>query len=116
MMHESLHAISAGFERSRLREQDRVWEEAVVEQVQRILRPQVLDQLGVNLREEQFLPIDLLHRFNKEIHHVEQHRLTLGVPPEEFYLGVLRMSVPERRRLVLDATKTRRVEHPQETS
>ena len=45
LIHEALHAVSAGYDRNDF-QQFRGWKEGTVEQLQRLLRPSILDRLG----------------------------------------------------------------------
>lgn len=41
------------------------WEEGVIEQVQRLLRPTVLKKLGLQIDEAVFVPVKAAYAFNK---------------------------------------------------
>lgn len=71
LIQESLHAHSVGYNGSDYRLY-RGWEEGVVEQLQRLLRPQILSRLLVAVAEADLLEADLLeadrqHPFNDRV-------------------------------------------------
>ena len=57
-IHEALHSVSAGFMGEDYRSA-RGWEEGVAEQLQRLLRVEVLDRLGAHMEEAVFTSICL---------------------------------------------------------
>lgn len=51
MIHEGLHTVSGAFSQARLDDLNRRWEEAIVEQMQRVLRARLLERLQLTLDE-----------------------------------------------------------------
>ena len=95
LLHEMLHSVSVGMNRedyTRLKG----WEEGVVEQVQRQIRPLVLSRLDVNIPEEVFVPFELNWPYNRYISALEEIRSYLGYPLDSFYLALLRTPLAER--------------------
>ena len=114
MIHEGFHSVSAAFGAARLHPEQRAWEEAIVEQCQRLFRQQLLHGIGVDIEEARFREGDQQHPYNRHIRALEAHRASLGSTPETFYLRLLRAGPTDRAALVLAATRTLRVQHPQE--
>lgn len=54
LIHELLHTYSVGYD-SQSYQEFRGWEEGVIEQLQRQLRPAILDQLNIAVVEEAFV-------------------------------------------------------------
>lgn len=73
LIHEMLHTFSAGYN-----PQDyqalRGWEEGVVEQLQRLLRPAVLAKLGVSVSEKVFEQVEDGHEYQKYVRALESMR------------------------------------------
>lgn len=98
LIHEALHSISAGYNSNDFRD-FRGWEEGVVEQLQRILRPAILQRLGVVLPAGVFDAGEALHNFNAYIAALEGLRLLLSQPDvsqQSFYLDLLKLPIKER--------------------
>ncbi|MBV9849091.1 MAG: hypothetical protein JO250_05315 [Armatimonadetes bacterium] len=95
LIHEMLHTFSAGYNRTDF-DQFPGWEEGVVEQCQRLLRPSLLAALGVRVDEAVFQEVEATHLYNKYIDALEQIRAHLSMEAEAFYLGLL--AVPIRLR------------------
>ncbi len=97
---ESLHSISAGYNANDFRD-FRGWEEGVVEKLQQIYRPIILERLGIKIADSTFLA-EGLHNFNAYIAALESLRLlrkdsiSPDETPEEFYLGLLRLPIKDR--------------------
>lgn len=72
------------------------WKERVVEQLQRLLRAEVLDRLGVHVEEAVFTEAGGKHLYNRYIEYLEQFRQLLQDEPEEFYLDLLRIPIKAR--------------------
>ncbi len=100
LIHEVLHALSAGYNRLDF-EANRGWEEGVVEKLQRIVRPTVLQTLGVTVEENFFQSTDQTHLFNVYIDALEQIRSVLGTQEQEFYLDLLRTPIRDRNASLL---------------
>ena len=95
LIHECLHAVSAGY--SLLDYQDLPgWEEGVVEQTQRLLRGSVLAKIGISIPDALLAGLDADHRYNSYIHALEMVRLPLVVPEMQFYQHLLATPLAER--------------------
>ena len=94
-IHELLHAVSAGYTRSDYRVL-RGWEEGVVEQLQRLIRPSLLNRIGVVVPNDFFGAAEVFHPFNHYIEALEELRGELALPEFDFYRNLLR--TPIRRR------------------
>ena len=101
-IHEALHLFSVGLTSITYAELPG-WEEAVVEQLQRLLRPTLFRSLSVNVSEIVFLAVETKHRYNRFINALEDLRLLLGEPAEGFYLSLLAVSLRERPANVMAA-------------
>ena len=95
LIHESLHALSVGYNRMDF-EALSGWEEGVVEQLQRLLRPEVLIALGVSLEEAVFAPAEAAHPYNRYIRVLEELRQGLNLPGKAFYCGLLATPIKDR--------------------
>lgn len=98
LIHESLHSISARYNANDFRN-FRGWEEGVVEQLQRLFRPAVLQRLGVVLPAGFFDAVEASHNFNAYIAALEGLRLLLSEPEvnqQNFYLDLLKLPIKER--------------------
>ena len=77
------------------------WEEGVVEQTQRLLRPIVLERLGVQVDSSVFSSAESAYSFNKYIRAIELLRNALGREDEqEFYLTLLATEIKRRHNLI----------------
>lgn len=94
-IHEALHCVSAGYVASDYRDWPG-WEEGVVEQLQRQLRPTILARLSVHVAEDIFESIQAYHRYNEYIAYLEDIRRSLTLEERTFYSDLLR--TPIRRR------------------
>lgn len=101
LIHEALHCVSVGYVRSAY-ELLRGWEEGVVEQMQRLLRPEALRRLGVSLDEQVFTSWEAKHEFNEYVLALEHIREGLGSQTEarEFYQELLSTPLQGRPGLV----------------
>jgi len=89
LIHESLHAVSAGYNRA---DYNRLngWEEGVVEKMQRLLRPQVLERLAVAAAPESvFARAEQEHLYNRYITALETLREELALTEPVFYRNLL---------------------------
>ena len=95
LIHEMLHSVSVG-----MREVDykrfRGWEEAVVEQLQRRLRPQILNRIGVNVAEPVFTQIETFWVYNSYIEAMESLRTYLVQEETSFYMELLKTPLADR--------------------
>jgi hypothetical protein len=95
LIHEALHTFSPQYTRYEYSNM-RGWEEGVVEQMQRLVRPQVLAALGVVVNEEALLEAEANHIYNIYIAFLEDLRLRLGDAPFTFYKMLLACPLMER--------------------
>jgi hypothetical protein len=102
LIHEGLHSVSVGLSQTDY-QQFRGWEEGVVEQLQRLLRPQILAELNVAIREEIFSQDEGKNRFNIYMDALESLRQSVeeGHDPQTFYLWLLTVPLRERPTAVL---------------
>lgn len=104
LIHEALHAVSVGYDRNDFQAL-RGWEEGVVEQLQRLMRPTVLVRLGVSVEETIWQEHEAQHRFNDYIKALEEIRNALNEPetadPLRFYIRLLATPLRERPGYVL---------------
>ncbi len=96
LLHEALHSVSVG-----LTEPDyhrfRLWEEAVVEMLQRLYRPVLFRRLGLAIAESQFRTIEENWRYNRAVDALAQIAAARpDVPLREFLEGMLRTPLPDR--------------------
>jgi hypothetical protein len=94
-LHELLHSVSAGYNSGDYNAY-LGWEEGIVEQLQRIIRPEVLERLGIVLPEEVFQSWETVHPYNRYIVALEQIRMVLQQPDREFYIGLLHTPIRQR--------------------
>ena len=104
LIHEALHAVSAGYDRNDF-QAFRGWEEGVVEQLQRLIRQTVLVRLNVTVDEAIWQQHEANHRYNEYIDALEEIRGALHIPEAEepllFYIGLLAIPIKERPGAVL---------------
>ncbi len=62
LIHEMLHTFSAGYQPLDY-VAFRGWEEGVVEQLQRILRPEILAEIGIAIEETVFAAVEAAHEY-----------------------------------------------------
>jgi hypothetical protein len=103
MIHEGLHSVSAAFSSARLDPTNQRWEEAIVEQTQRILRTELLKGLGVTLDQAVLSARDDTHRYNVYIRALEIQRNAEGHKAREFYLELLGAPTQMRVRRLITA-------------
>ena len=99
LIHEALHSLSTGYLRDDYQD-FQGWEEGVVEQLQRIYRPRVLNALGVTVGPEVLQRLDAEHAYNKFISALEKLRELRQVPPEQaetFYVDLLATPLKDRQ-------------------
>jgi len=103
LIHEVLHSVSAGYIRA---DYDALigWEEGTVEQLQRLLRRQVLNRLSVDVPEGVFVGAEANYSFNPYIDALEDVRNALEVPSPDFYLRLLNTSIGQRPGSILGQT------------
>ena len=66
------------------------------EQLQRLLRPTILQSLNVSVPESAFLATEARYRYNRFLNALEDLRLLLGESAEGFYLRLLAVPLRER--------------------
>ena len=102
LIHEALHSVSAGYLRDDY-QNFQGWEEGVVEQVQRFLRPRVLSRMDVVVDPVLFFQLDAEHGYNKFIAALEDIRQaqngaeTSSAEVEAFYLDLLATPLKDRK-------------------
>lgn len=101
LIHESLHAHSTGYNGTDYR-LHRGWEEGVVEQLQRLLRPLLFPILGVNLSDAALREADRQHPFNDRVEALEAIRQCLPVLDLPFYLHLLSVPIAARPAAVFE--------------
>ncbi len=98
LIHESLHSRSAGY--NSLDYNALIgWEEGVVEQAQRLLRPVVLARIGVQAEEAVFREVEADHVYNRYVDALEDLRRSLAIAQEQqidFYLKLLATPIRDR--------------------
>ncbi len=100
LIHELLHSYSAGYNSPDYNDLPG-WEEGVVEQLQRLLRRDVLSRLEVALDEAVFEPNDRRHDYNRFIAALEALRLSLKEDAGSFYRDLLATPMRDRQAFVL---------------
>lgn len=105
LIHESLHALSAGYDINAF-QQFRGWEEGTVEMLQRLLRPTVLSQIGVAVEETIFQKVEQEHPFNSYIEALENIRRAFGQATEAFYIALLQTPLRDRYSSLVAAALT----------
>ena len=102
LLHEALHSVSAAFLSSGPLDP---WEEGIIEQTQRILRPTILAEFGIRIADDEIDARDSAHPYNADIDRLEVLRRVLHREMIEFYLSLLAASAAERTRLRIDAQR-----------
>jgi hypothetical protein len=95
LIHEALHSLSEGYNPIDYMAH-RGWEEGVVEQLQRLLREDVLTHLNLRVDGACFELIEKEHAFNHYIAALESLRATLGADKRAFYLDLLSEPIRDR--------------------
>ena len=111
LIHESLHAHSAGYNGSDYRLY-RGWEEGIVEGLQRLLRPEILFRLGVVVSQADLPEADRQHPFNDRVQALEAIRQQIAVPEMAFYKQLLATPIAQRPGETL--ARVRRMPMPQQ--
>jgi len=102
MIHESLHCVSGAFSSTGPSDP---WEEAIVEQAQRLLRRTILADFGIHIDADDLEARDIMHPYNPAIERLEMLRRVLSRDPVDFYLSLLAASAMERTRVRIDAQR-----------
>ena len=95
LIHEMLHSVSVGMREAEYK-RFRGWEEAVVERLQRNLRPQILNRIDVNVPETVFTQMETFWMYNSYIEAIESLRKYLGQEEISFYLELLKIPLVDR--------------------
>ena len=103
LIHEVMHSVLAGYTRA---DYDVLigWEEGTVEQLQRLLRRQVLDALGVDVPEGVLVEAEANYPFNPYIDALEDVRNALEMPSPDFYIRLLNTPIGQRPGSMLGLT------------
>jgi len=100
LIHEALHSFSAGYNMTDY-QACLGWEEGVIEQTQRLLRPVVLERLGLQIDDSIFMSVEAHYSFNKYIRALERIRIALGHEEQlRFYLSLLATKIKQRQNYV----------------
>ncbi len=103
VIHEALHSFSAGYN-SQDYQLWRGWEEGVVEQLQRLLRPSVLNRLDIRVNEATFQEAEVDYVFNRYIVELEHLREATGTTSlRTFYLNLLSTKIKDRAGFILSS-------------
>lgn len=95
LIHESLHAVSAGYSLVAYQSSPG-WEEGVVEQLQRMLRGDILAHIGVTVPSAVLADLDAQHRYNVYIQALEAVRSSREISEMQFYLLLLATPLANR--------------------
>ena len=104
LLHEALHARSLGDRDYQVYRGMRGWEEGVVEQLTRLNRRSMLEDLGEDgsIDDEAREVRDRPHPYNGYIHFMESARRMLGQDKRGFYEELLRVPLTERSSYLYD--------------
>jgi len=80
----------------------RGWEEGVVENLQRVLRPAILAELGVVVAEAIFSGAETDHEYTEYVQALEDIRKALGEKKRAFYFDLLAVPLRDRRRVIFE--------------
>ncbi len=101
LIHEMLHTFSAGYQPLDY-VAFRGWEEGVVEQLQRILRLEILAEIGIAVEETVFAAVEATHEYAEYVGALEAMREALAEEPRAFYFRLLSIPIRDRRRLMFE--------------
>lgn len=102
LIHESLHSRSTGYNSADYNALIG-WEEGVVEQAQRLLRPEVLARARVQVEEAVFREVEADHVYNRYIDALEDLRRSLSITEEQqtrFCVDLLATPIRDRAAFV----------------
>jgi hypothetical protein len=102
MIHEALHSVSGAMLSGGPVDP---WEEAIAEQTQRLLRPTILTELGIQVDADELDARDLAHAYNASIDRLDVLRRVLRRETAEFFLTLLAASATERTVVRIDAQR-----------
>lgn len=114
MIHEALHSVSTVFTTGHLDSTHRRWEEAIAEQLQRLLRGEILRALDVHLAEQILKELDAAHLYNGDIRTLEVCREALQVDARMYYLDLLGTTADQRVRSIISASRAYRAQDERE--
>ncbi len=96
LLHEGLHSVSVGLTEPRY-QQMRLWEEAVVESLQRLYRPRLFARLALDVPESGFAALEATWPYNHALEALAQIAAERPeVPIRDFLEGMLRTPLPDR--------------------
>lgn len=96
LLHEALHSVSVGLTEPDYRRL-RLWEEAVVETLQRMYRPALLRHLGLDIAESRFAIVEATWPYNRAMEALGRIAAERPeVPAREFLEQILRTPLPDR--------------------
>lgn len=101
LIHEALHHFSTGLTPTTYFELPG-WEEGVVEQLQRVLRDEILLSVGISFALPIFETIENSHKVNKYIEVLEPLRTALREPTPGFYEVLLASPLKNRPASIID--------------
>ena len=101
LIHEMLHTFSEGYQPLDY-VAFRGWEEGVVEQLQRTLRPTILAELGLAISETVFAEIETDHEYVEYVQALENIRAVFNEKSQSFYARLLALPIRDRRRAVFE--------------
>ncbi len=104
LIHAALHHLSVGLSVPHYLNLPG-WEEGVVEQLQRVLRNDLLTLLGIGLPVSVFVAIEDDHQFNRYIEALETVRLALNLPMRSFYEDLLATPLKDRPGSLVEASR-----------
>ena len=96
LLHEALHSVSGGLTKQSY-ERYSLWEEAIVESMQRLMRPALLKHLEIDLDEQHFLEAEVNWRYNNAIEAL--NRIACECPQisaHDFFRHLLSTPLPDR--------------------
>lgn len=102
LLHEALHSVSVGLTEPDYRRL-RLWEEAVVECLQRLYRPLVFERLGLDIPQARYAAQESIWPYNQAVEALERiFAERPDVPPREFLEQMLRTPLPDRPAFVFE--------------
>lgn len=102
LLHEALHSVSVGLTEPDYRKM-RLWEEAVVECLQRLYRPLVFERLGLDIPQAHYAAQEAIWHYNPAVEALERIIAERpDAPPREFLEQMLRTPLPDRPAFVFE--------------
>ncbi len=102
LIHEMLHTFSAGYLPLDYISY-RGWEEGVVENLQRVLRPTILIELEVAVSGSIFDGAEINHEYAEYVQALDNIRRVIGKEPKAFYADLLAVPLRDRQQAVFEA-------------